>query len=88
MTGVVMSDNSRRSRPKHPERNAPSDWSEADENWLACQMDQDDAADWLYDPWLYDPPEDFEIWYDQGECRPTGASRDFGDDCDADYFDW
>lgn len=71
-----MSDNS---RPKHPERNAPSDWSEADENWLADCLEE-------YETWY--EYEDFEIWYDRGECRPTGASRDFGDDCDADYFDW
>lgn len=47
-----MSDNSRRSRPKHPERNAPSDWSDRDAEWLADQMDQDNwPDDEPFDPW-------------------------------------
>lgn len=76
-----MSDNSRRSRP---ERNAPSDWSESDENWLADQMDQDN--------WPDDEPDQREPWYtwhDTCEFEVTpGRSVDFGDDCDSDYFDW
>lgn len=50
-----MSDNSRRNRPPpRSNRNAPSDWSELDQNWLASQLDQDDF-------------EEYETWHDTCE---------------------